>query len=156
MAEPPGLTYGVIYGRYASKEALTADALTHAFDTFNQFMANGAGSDKPSLASQLDYFLSTQHRDNLETGCPITALVGEISRGEPELSSRFAIGYSGLVAAFRRHLPPGSLKFDPDQTARTLVAALVGAVAVARATSKADSELSERILRGARSALSEL
>ncbi|MBB2485330.1 TetR/AcrR family transcriptional regulator [Mitsuaria sp. WAJ17] len=146
ICQTAGLSSSALHSKYASKEDLAADAVSYTIHTVNRFIADGAGAAAPSLSGQLDYFLSVEHRDDLASGCAMTALVSEIGRMGPDTSERFAQGFSELVDIFQESLLAGSRDTEDRATAMTLV----GSVSGARAVAKGDPKLSDELLRHAR------
>jgi TetR/AcrR family transcriptional regulator, transcriptional repressor for nem operon len=156
ISKEAGLTHGALYAQFGSKEALAAEALAQGLHVANQFIASGAGAPTPGITGQLDYFLSHRHRDDPATGCAMAASASEMSRYGKEISKRFAEGFSELVDIFEAGMAASPLKADQHERAQTLVAALIGSVAVARATAKGNPKLSAQVLASARKVLGEL
>ena len=153
MAEA-GLTHGGFYKHFTSKDALVAEAITEAFAEqaarLNTPVPAGphlsgqtrdrAGFDRPGL---LDAYLSAAHRDHPGTGCPSAGFGGDVARAAGGEATRTA--YAEGVEAHARLLGKGD---QPDLAA---VSTMVGALILARAT--AGTDLSDRILAAARTAL---
>ena len=104
-------------------------------------------STRPDLASVIARYLNVEHRDDVESGCVLPALAGEIRR-EPDLVRRaFTEELGHFITRLASRLP------DDDADARTdhglvLVAGMAGALLLARAVN--DPVLSDHILRAAR------
>ena len=66
LTEGAGLTYGSLYSHFGSKDALMAEAVTHAFVAF---------ADKTSgiknAADFVEHYLSAEHRDSPGDGCAV-------------------------------------------------------------------------------------
>jgi TetR/AcrR family transcriptional repressor of nem operon len=92
-------------------------------------------------------------RDDYAGSCPIAASASEIGRQERAISACFSEKYLAMVGAIERGMGQ-----DGDKRARamTIVAALVGAQAVARGAAKSDPALSEQVLRAARQVIGTL
>ena len=74
VAQAAGLTHGALYSHFKSKDALKTEATTRAFeDCIRAF----TGLEP---AEFLRNYLSAEHRDNPQAGCPTAALVSEVSR----------------------------------------------------------------------------
>src|SRR5258707_8674779 len=67
-----GLTHGGFYKHFASKDQLVAEACAEALKTILEMLA-AAASEKGAAA-----YLSTGHRDNPATGCPLSATGSEL------------------------------------------------------------------------------
>ncbi|SDT40033.1 TetR family transcriptional regulator [Actinoplanes derwentensis] len=128
MAEA-GLTHGGFYRHFASKDALVAEAVTLAFTR--------------SAGVILDDYLSAAHRDDPGGGCPTAGFGGDVAKELGGDATRAA--YAQGVEGFARALGTGG---DPDLVA---LSTMVGALILSRAT--AGTDLSDRILAAARTAL---
>ncbi|WP_326557115.1 TetR/AcrR family transcriptional regulator [Micromonospora sp. NBC_01796] len=146
MAEV-GLTHGGFYRQFTSKEALLTEATVLAFaDLAAQlggFDDQRPGDHDAARQDLIDYYLSTEHRDDLGQGCPTTGLSSDIANEDVDGTARPA--YAEGVGLFARWLST-----DGNEDLATL-SMLVGALTLARAT--AGSDLSERILAAAHEAL---
>ena len=146
-----GLTQGGFYKKFESKDALVAEATTHAFDELQVLLA-GFSDEAPThdeaKRALIDYYLSAQHRDDFEDGCPSTGLGGDLARTAPDSSARAP--YARGVEEFAAWMAEGDRASGGSVTDESLaeVSALVGALLLSRAT--AGTPLSERILQAAR------
>jgi TetR/AcrR family transcriptional repressor of nem operon len=86
------LTHGALYSQFQSKDALTAETAKRAFDDCLRDFAGSNASEFPRR------YLSAQHRDNPEEGCPTAALVSEISRQPAKLQAAFRSGIDRFIA----------------------------------------------------------
>src|ERR1700759_923704 len=73
-----GLTHGALYAQFPSKEALAAEALADGAAAANSRLMALRDGREPTLADQLDVYLSSWHRDNLGDGCAMAAAASEI------------------------------------------------------------------------------
>ncbi len=135
-----GLTHGGFYRHFESRDDLVAEAvhtaLAHGFEPVRAAAKRGGPE---AVAAIIDMYLSRRHRDRPETGCAVAALPTDIARTDPRARaaySRQVRTYIGLLA----ELTPAR---DPDE-AHLILAALVGALALARAVD--DRRLSDEIL----------
>jgi TetR/AcrR family transcriptional repressor of nem operon len=146
MAEA-GLTHGGFYRRFASKEALVAEATGRAFDELGARLTGldeGQPGDHPAARKALvDYYLSAGHRDDAGDGCPAAGLSVDVAREGAGSPAREP--YADGVEAFARWMATDG---GEDLAA---VSTLVGALLLARATR--GTELSDRILAASRAAL---
>jgi TetR/AcrR family transcriptional regulator, transcriptional repressor for nem operon len=74
-----GLTNGAFYAHFGSKEDLVATAVADQLRTQSAAFTASA-PDLDGLERLLRAYLSVEHRDDLENGCPSTALLDEIGR----------------------------------------------------------------------------
>lgn len=148
-----GLTHGGFYKRFASKEALVAEAAGRAFTEqgarLRELGARHPGDPEAVRHERITQYLSAAHRDNPGAGCPISALASDVAREAPDSPARapFADG----VEAYARHLSGVGEDGEIDDEALVALSTMVGALLIARATS--GTPLSERVLDAARVAL---
>ncbi len=144
-----GLTAGGFYAHFRSKQALLAEALELAFQrSRDHWRSRLQGREGPAwVRAHITSYLSQEHRDAAEHGCPMPALGAEIARLSPTSREIFEQHLSRLVAALGSKLDPRS----PDATpAIPAVALCVGGLLLARAVK--DRALSNRILDECRAA----
>jgi len=79
LMKAAGLTHGGFYKHFASKDQLVAEATAAAVDSLLKEMAA-----HPTFKSALAAYLSTRHRDNPASGCPLAALGDELARSGKE------------------------------------------------------------------------
>jgi len=154
ICQQAGLTHGALYAQFPSKEALAADALADGLTRGHVRMTASIDGREPTLADHLDYYLSSQHRDNLGGGCAMAASASEIARQGKRISVPFTDGFVRLVGAVERTLSGSAT--DRRQQALAIVVAMIGGIAAARATAKANPALSDDILVSVRRVLGEL
>jgi TetR/AcrR family transcriptional regulator, transcriptional repressor for nem operon len=156
VAKEAGLTHGALYAHFSSKEVLAAEALSAGLERSHQAMIRSCGEAAPNFTGYLDYLLSPRMRDTVEMGCPMTASASEIGRQSAEISSRFAAGLERMIATIQATLSDGHLDAEARRIAITVVAAEIGAIAIARAVAKSDHKLSDDILSAVRVELGRL
>jgi TetR/AcrR family transcriptional repressor of nem operon len=147
LTQAAGLTHGSLYSQFGSKDSLMAQALTHGHAGN---VARAAGNS--SIAASVAAYLSPEHRDNPGTGCFMAALGCDMPRQSGEVRHSFTQIVRGSVARLAGLLPKRR-KREREDRALALVAAMVGAVVLARAVD--DPELSNRILAVTRARLAE-
>src|SRR6266404_6977694 len=156
ISKKAGLTHGALYAQFPSKEALTAEAFTSAAqEGFEEITADRNGRPA-TLIDFLDSYLSVEHRDNLTTSCPMSASASEIARQDRLVCERFKEGFEQIVAVIESRLGTCAVRAERHQRALAVMAALIGGVAAARAVAKADSRLSNEILRAVRQIVGEV
>ncbi len=156
ISKEAGLTHGALYAQFPSKEALAAEALAFGLLRGNMTIAAGQGGAASTLSDQLDFYLSTHHRDNLAGGCAMAASASEIARQADDVSARFSEGFEQLVGIVESTLGDAPSKAGRHQRALAIVAAMIGGVAVARATAKSRADLSVGVLTAVRRILGEV
>jgi TetR/AcrR family transcriptional repressor of nem operon len=110
----------------------------------------------PTLSDHLDLYLSLDHSDNLADGCAMAASASEIARQDETVSARFAEGFEQMVGVVQAALGTTMLKADDRARALTIAAAMIGGVAMARATAKSRPGLSDEIMAAVRRVLGEI
>ena len=141
-----GLTHGGFYKHFASKDQLVAEACAEALKTILEMLA-AAASEKGAAA-----YLSTGHRDNPATGCPLSAIGSELARSDEKTRAAATAGFLKLVeivAAQFGKLPPAPAR----RRALVAVSTMIGALTMSRIVT--DPELSAAILKEAEKSLSD-
>jgi TetR/AcrR family transcriptional repressor of nem operon len=148
VMQQAGLTHGGFYGHFASKEALAAEAATHALaQTSSRWKATLEDSGADGLTRIVDAYLSQRHRDHPGAGCAIAALGPELARQADPVRNAFASELENLIAVLASFLPGTKRR----QRAQALLAQLVGAIVLARALGR--SVQSAEILEAVRAAI---
>lgn len=148
MAEA-GLTHGGFYAHFPNKEALVAAAVEEAFGQSRRRFARMTEGMAPrdALTTFVESYVSSDHRDNPQRGCPISTLTSDLPRQGPLVRRAFDTGVANLIARLEAWLP------ERDPAARralasSLMAEMAGAVALARAVS--DERFAEQLLDASR------
>lgn len=149
-----GLTQGGFYAHFKSKNMLVAEAITHIFDERNEAFQKIMKDVDPAegLATYIDHYLSTKHRDRREKGCPVVALNSDMARLPAVVKKRFEAGMQRTTESLAEILKKLN-KPHPHGLATSILSEMVGAMAIARTVSNA--ELSEQILDTARASVKE-
>lgn len=156
ISREAGLTQGALYGQFRSKDALAREAAYKAF-------ADGVASWRElrkavpdPLSAYLDAYLCESHLKDTGPGCLMAACVSDVARQDESICAVFAEGFRDWVALIEDALPEGTSKEVARPRALTLVSAMVGSVALARALEKTDPDLSREIIAAAREELEQL
>jgi TetR/AcrR family transcriptional repressor of nem operon len=142
------LTHGGFYGHFASKDDLVAQASRRAMarGAANWKKVVDAAPDKP-YAALLGHYLSARHRDDPGHGCAFAALGADAARSGKIVRSAFAEGLAPLIDILEQSIP-GRSKAERRRKALAAMAALVGALTLARAVE--GTPLSDEVLSAAR------
>jgi TetR/AcrR family transcriptional repressor of nem operon len=148
MAEA-GLTHGGFYAHFPNKEALVAAAIEEAFGQSRRRFARMVEGMTPAdaLTAFVDAYVSADHRNNPQRGCPISTLANDLPRQGPLVRGAFDTGVANLIARIEAWLPDG----DPAgrrSLASSLMAEMAGAVSLARAVS--DEAMAAKLLDASR------
>lgn len=128
-----GLTVGGFYKHFRSKDDLLAEAIEAGFSGFNEKVVVGLHNVPPAERWKeiVRGYLSPQHCEHTENGCPVAALAPEIARSAPAVRKRVA----GLLKARREKLlefMPGRNRSERERNFIIIFTAMAGAVSVAR------------------------
>ncbi|WPC67192.1 TetR/AcrR family transcriptional regulator [Rhodoferax ferrireducens] len=139
-----GLTHGAFYAHFASREAMLAEAADRAGAESNAAAASVIAAVPPERALQalMQVYLSKEHLESIETGCPISALGSEMPRQSPEVRRAATRRIKEMVDLVARQFPDWG---QPSAHERALVtvATMVGTLMLARAVN--DSALSDAL-----------
>lgn len=129
-----GLTHGAFYAHFASREAMLAEAADRAGAESNALAASVVAAVPPDQALQalMQVYLSKEHLESIETGCPISALGSEMPRQSPEVRSAATRRIKEMIDLIARQFPDWG---QPAAHERALVtvATMVGTLTLARA-----------------------
>ena len=123
-----GLTHGAFYAHFPSREAMLAEAAERACAESAAAVAAAVASAPPdkALTSMLRAYLSREHVEHADIGCPLAALGSETSRQAPEVRRVATRHIKEMVDLVARQSPdwgqPGA-----HERALVTVATMVGA-----------------------------
>jgi TetR/AcrR family transcriptional regulator, transcriptional repressor for nem operon len=129
-----GLTHGAFYSHFASREAMLAEAAGKACAESAAVAAAVAAGAPPGMAlkTMLAAYLSTEHVQQLESGCPLAALGSETSRQAPEVRRVVTRHVKATIDLLARQSPDWGQQ-SAHERALVALSTLVGAVMLARA-----------------------
>lgn len=156
ISREAGLTQGALYGQFKSKNALAREAACKAFADGTASWRELRKAVPNPLSAYLDAYLCESHMKDAGSGCLMAACVSDVRRQDETIGAAFAEGFQDLVALIEDALPEGTSKEVVRRRALTLVSAMVGSVAMARALEKTDPDLSREIIAAARQELEHL
>jgi TetR/AcrR family transcriptional repressor of nem operon len=149
VMEEAGLTAGAFYAHFDSKQTLLAEAVKHAAGEVR-------GLSEPKLeglsgSEWIDAFLarylSLSHCRQLEDGCPLPALVSEVSRADRSVKQSFETIVRELAGKLTSHaIEEGSA--SADERALAALAVCVGGLGLARSVQ--DQGFAEKVLESCR------
>ena len=143
-----GLTHGAFYAHFASREAMLAEAAGKACADSDVAAADVAAKAPPVMAleSMLKAYLSKEHVQRVEMGCPLAALGSETSRQAPEVRRVATQHIKEMIDLITRQSPDWG---QPDAHERALVtlSTMVGSLLLARAVD--DPSLSDSLREAA-------
>ena len=152
MMGKAGLTHGGFYAHFASKDDLVVAAMSRMFDEASAKFDRLTAGKPPAAAlrAYIDFYLSRQHRDARDTGCPLPSLSADLPRLGVAARRQFAAGLAGLTARVEGLLSALGWP-DAETLASSALAEMAGALSMARGV--ADPKQSDAILKASRNAL---
>ena len=129
-----GLTHGAFYAHFASREAMLAEAAGRACAESAAAAAEVVANTPPekTLESMLGAYLSREHLEGVDIGCPLAALGSETSRQVPEVRRVATRHVKEMIDLVARQLldwgQPGA-----HERALVTISTMVGALLLARA-----------------------
>ena len=147
-----GLTNGAFYAHFESKDALVATVVGEQLSAQRDSIA--ALSGPKAVESLVRQYLSAEHRDNPQVGCPSAALLDEIARSSEPVRDAYTTGIANVADAVIALL--GKSRSDRARTTvLAAIAGMAGTLQMARAVT--DRKLSGALLeRGIANALAAL
>jgi TetR/AcrR family transcriptional regulator, transcriptional repressor for nem operon len=143
-----GLTHGAFYAHFESREAMLAEAATRACGEAGSAIASVVANAPPdqALAAMLNAYLSREHVERTEMGCPLAALGSETPRQAPEVRRATTRHIKEQIDLIARQFPDWG---RPEAHERALVtlSTMVGALLLARAVD--ERALSDSICKSA-------
>ncbi|WP_328407546.1 TetR/AcrR family transcriptional regulator [Streptomyces violaceus] len=152
LMKDAGLTNGALYTHFASKDDLVATVIADQLRTQNATIVTQAAPGRAGLEQIVRWYLSTQHRDSSDDGCPSAALLDELRRCTDLTKQAYTDGVLMVIDGIAARLAP-----DDPLSVRTTVlsvyAMMAGTLQLSRAL--ADGQLADELLeQGIRNALS--
>jgi TetR/AcrR family transcriptional repressor of nem operon len=157
-----GFTQGGFYNHFESKDALVAEVIAMAMTGANAKLFEAIGKPLEAqhvnrFARQIKYYLSTNHRDDIENSCAVACLAPDARRLSEAAQAGYAQGlHSALnqLASIVENDPTlRAAQESPRERAIALYAQMVGALMLSRAVLSSDRALADEILSAARSDL---
>jgi TetR/AcrR family transcriptional repressor of nem operon len=144
-----GLTKGGFYAHFESKEDLLAQTLTRALeDTAAGWQRTLEGkSGREYIETFIARYLSPQHRDTVEQGCPLPPLISELHRSGTAPRQAFEAFLDKAADDLSPHTPEVDGQ-EPRDVSLAILAMMVGGLAMARSVESPAA--SDRILAACR------
>lgn len=152
LMKEAGLTHGGFYAHFDSREALVIEAMSYIMDRGTERWRRLGEQTSPEkrLATIVDTYLSTAHRDDPGHGCAVPTLGAEIARESPKTRKAFAIKLEQMIDMLASLIPDASSKAARKQ-AIAMLGTMMGTVVMARIAG--NSEFSDEILAAGREAI---
>src|ERR1700761_5034086 len=112
-----GLTHGGFYKHFKSKDELLLEALSSGFAEIADSLAQAAERSRPGTGWKtiVKAYLSPEHCNHAEAGCPLAALAPELARVDKPMKPRVV---AELMTYKSRFLPfmPGPRAADKERS----------------------------------------
>jgi AcrR family transcriptional regulator len=137
-----GMTHGGFYAHFGSREAMLAEAADRAGAESVATLERIAADAPPEKALQtlMRAYLSKEHLEGVESGCPMAALGSEMPRQTREVRRAATRRIKEAIDLVARQLPDWGKPSAHEQALATL-STMVGALVLARAVD--DPKLSD-------------
>jgi TetR/AcrR family transcriptional repressor of nem operon len=152
LMKEAGLTHGGFYAHFDSREALVVEAFAFAMDRSTERwrkLAEGTPPEK-RLATLVESYLTTAHRDDPGHGCAVPTLGAEIAREAPKTRKAFAAKLEQMIDMIAEQIPGLPPKAARKQ-AMAAIATMMGSLVMARIAG--NGEFSDQILAAGREAV---
>ena len=127
-----GLTVGGFYKHFRSKDELFADAIVQAFsDSEKVYSSLQNVPSKDRWKEIVRLYLSPEHCDHPDTGCPVAALAPEIARAKLTVRKRIAGLMNDRTERWVDFMP-GVTATERERNFWVIFSAMAGAVSIAR------------------------
>lgn len=147
-----GLTHGTFYTHFKDRDALVSEATARAAaESFGRLVEAAQSAQKGrEIEAMVEFYLSRQHRDDVDCGCLLPALAADLSRQSEAVRSDFTDSLKSNLSKLAQYMPGNDPRKKVAQ-AMSLMASLVGGVLMARAVN--DEAMSDLMLDAMRSHL---
>lgn len=144
-----GLTHGGFYKHFSSKDELVMESLGEAFREIAGVLAQSGEQSRPETAWKaiVKAYLSPEHCEHAERGCPLAALAPELARADKKMKGKIL---AELTHYKRKMLPimPGRRTADKERAFFVIFSTMAGAIEIARMLPK--PAMREKVLASAR------
>ena len=151
LMKDAGLTHGGFYAHFDLREALVIEAFGYAMDRANERWRKLAEATPPEkrLATIVDTYLTSLHRDDPGHGCSLPTLGAEIARESPKTRKAFAAKLEQMIEMLADQILELPRKAARKQAVAAL-ATMMGTLVLARIAGT--GEFSDEILAPGREA----
>src|SRR5215472_1983963 len=128
-----GLTVGGFYKHFSGRDELLAEGIAQGFSEFGEKVYSTLQKVSPAdrWKEIVRWYLSPEHCEHPETGCPVATLASEIARSKLSVRKRVA----GMLKQRRDLLlpfMPGATEGERERNFIVIFSAMAGAVSIAR------------------------
>ena len=152
VMQDAGLTHGGFYKHFGSKDKLLVESLSEAFREITDRLVHAAEQAPPGAAWKaiVKTYLSPEHCEHPEHGCPVAALAPELTRADKGMKRQIVAELANYKS---RMLPfmPGRRTADKERAFFAIFSTMIGAVEMARILP--DRSMREKVLASTRDLL---
>lgn len=151
LMKAAGFTQGGFYNHFKSKGALVAAVMNKAMedggDAFVSLVESARSANADPIRQQIDWYLSREHRESIDEGCPLSGFVGDARRLGIEARNAYAEGLAVHLGRFVRTIEEtDGIGEGSRSEAIALFCQMVGTLLLSRAVGDMDSVLADEIL----------
>jgi TetR/AcrR family transcriptional repressor of nem operon len=137
LAASAQVTSGALYSNFANKEAVLEEVVAEQLGIEFAALADLEPAERRRMLGEvLHLYLSNQHRDDPAHGCVMPALSADVARAGDQVREAYQRRITDVIAAFTPAMH--GTQEEKQQQAWTLLAAIVGAITIARALPSGD------------------
>jgi TetR/AcrR family transcriptional repressor of nem operon len=151
LMKAAGFTHGGFYNHFKSKDALVAAVMDKAMedggDGFVAITENARSADADPVKQQIQWYLSPEHRANIDAGCPFSGFVGDARSLGVAARDSYAEGLAVNLERFAKVIEETEgINENSRRKAITMFSQMVGTLLLSRAVVDIDSALADEIL----------
>jgi len=133
VMQDAGLTHGGFYKHFENKDELLLASLHEGFQQIADLLTEAAKQARPGTAwkTVVKLYLSPEHCNHPEWGCPVAALASELARVDKPMKPQVV---DELTTYKSRLLPlmPGRRAADKERAFIAIFSTMLGAIGIAR------------------------
>lgn len=155
LMEAAGFTRGGFYNHFKSKDDLVAAVIDKATQKgaadLGAAISTARAKHRDPLDSEIAFYLSAQHREDIEGGCPLSGFVGEARHFDETAQEVYARGLERNFELFADVIAKRGV--SPEEARAHAIAAfsqMVGALLLSRAVAISAPSLSDEIVETVR------
>jgi TetR/AcrR family transcriptional repressor of nem operon len=153
LTKAAGFTQGGFYNHFETKDALVAAVMNNAMENGTHRLVAAIEQSKAMgvdpIKRQIDWYLSPDHRRDIDSGCPVSTFAGDVRRLSAGARKSYAEGLESNLACLADALN-GTNKRERRKKAISVLSQLVGTLVLSRAVVEADPDLADEILKDGR------
>lgn len=151
LTKAAGFTQGGFYNHFKSKDDLVAAVMEKAMEDgaalLDSSLHTSKGKSAKPIKEHVKWYLSADHRSNIEAGCPLTVFAGDVRRLGKEARQSYAHGLAWNFDELAKVIE-GDSPQQKRAKAIALFSQMVGSLVLSRAVEEADAALADEILKG--------